>query len=145
MLRRLLAIPDRDGSTASGWARPVRLLSGAVFLLAGIAKFAAHSAEVDAFSSYGLPAPAAFVALIGCLEIAGGILLLAGLATRPAALILVGVMVGAIVVSGIAEGEVIPSLTLAPALLAAMLFVLWAGPGAGSLDERLLSRRPEPG
>jgi hypothetical protein len=41
-------------------------------------------------------------------------------------------MVGAIVVSGIARGEMI-SLTLAPAELVAMLVLLWTGPGAYSL------------
>ena len=46
-----------------------------------------------------------------------------------AALVLAGDMVGAIIVSGIAKGEIV-SLTLAPAELAAMLIVLWAGPGA---------------
>ena len=38
-------------------------------------------------------------------------------------------MIGAIVVSGIAKGEII-SLTLAPAELVAMLVLLWTGPGA---------------
>lgn len=45
-----------------------------------------------------------------------------GLLTRLAALALAGNMLGAIVVSGLGEGEVMPSLTLAPALLGAMLF-----------------------
>ena len=42
-------------------------------------------------------------------------------------------MVGAIVVSGVAKGELI-SLTLAPAELVAMLLLLWTGPGAHSLS-----------
>jgi len=37
---------------------------------------------------------------------------------------------------------VLPSLTLAPALLAVMTFLLWAGPVAHALDGRLLARRP---
>jgi hypothetical protein len=44
-------------------------------------------------------------------------------------------MVGAIVVSGIGEGELV-SLTLAPALLVVMLALLWRGPGPRSLDAR---------
>jgi putative oxidoreductase len=114
--------PDRLETT-------VRWVSGAVFVVAGIVKFTAHAHEVQSFESYGLPTPDAFVYLIGTLEIVGGGLLVAGLLTRLVALALAGTMVGAIVVSGIGEGEVVPSLTLAPALLAAMLFLLWAGGG----------------
>lgn len=124
---------------AARWAAPVRWASGAIFVLFGIGKFADHGHEVETFESYGLPSPDAFVYLVGVLEIGGGLLLLAGLATRLAALALAGNMAGAIVVSGIGEGEVLPSLTLAPALLVAMLFLLWAGAGARSLDARLSS------
>ena len=109
------------------WERPVRWLSGAIFVVFGIGKFSQHGHEVDSFESYGLPAPDAFVYLVGTLEVVGGLLLIAGLLTRLVALLLAGNMVGAIVVSGIGEGEVVPSLTLAPLLLAAMLFLVWAG------------------
>lgn len=60
---------------------------------------------------------------IGALELAGGLILAAGRWVRPVALLLAGDMIGAIVVSGIGRGEII-SLTLAPALLLAMLFLL---------------------
>jgi uncharacterized membrane protein YphA (DoxX/SURF4 family) len=113
------------------WTSPVRLLAGLAFVIAGIPKFAANAWETRAFDSFGLPWPAALVILIGVVEIAGGVLLLCDRLTRPTALGLAAVMVGAIVFSGIGHGDVIPSLTLAPALLAAMLF--------------LLRRRPEPG
>jgi putative oxidoreductase len=109
---------------AARWAAPVRWASGAVFVAFGVGKFTHHAEEVEAFERYGLPAPDAFVYLVGTLEVGGGVLLILGLATRLAALLLAGNMVGAIVVSGIAEGEVVPSLTLAPMLLAAMLFLL---------------------
>lgn len=135
--------PDRAlrtrGHRAARWAPAVRWVSGAIFIVFGIGKFSAHAHahEVESFESYGLPAPEAFVYAVGVLEIGGGVLLLAGLATRLVALALAGNMIGAIVVSGIGEGEVLPSLTLAPALLIAMLFLLWAGAGARSLDARL--------
>ncbi len=109
----------------------VRRAAGLLFLVFGIGKFTSHASEVASFDSYGLPAPDLFVYLIGTLEVVGGALLLAGLLTRLVALLLAGNMVGAIVTSGIGEGEVVPSLTLAPLLLIAMLY--------------LLSRRPEPG
>lgn len=127
MARRALALP-----TLVRWA------SGAIFVVFGIGKFTDHAHEVDSFESYGLPSPDAFVYLVGALEIGGGLLLIAGLATRLVALALAGNMVGAIVVSGLGEGEVLPSLTLAPLLLAGMLFLIWVGPGRRALDGRLL-------
>ena len=110
----------------------LRIAAGAVFLAFGVAKFTAHESEVASFESYGLPAPEAFTYAIGVLEVAGGLLLIAGVLTRLAALALAGDMIGAIVVSGIAEGEPI-SLTLAPALLVVMLVLLRFGPGRPAL------------
>jgi uncharacterized membrane protein YphA (DoxX/SURF4 family) len=69
------------------------------------------------------------------IERLGGALLLAGAGTRIAALVLAGKMVGAIVASGIGEGEII-SLTLAPVLLVSMLVLLVVGAGACSVDAR---------
>jgi uncharacterized membrane protein YphA (DoxX/SURF4 family) len=112
------------------WTTPVRVLTGLAFVVAGIPKFAANAWETRAFESFGLPWPDAFVIVIGVVEIAGGVLLLCDRLTRPTALVLAAVMVGAIVSSGIGHGDVIPSLTVAPLLLAAALF--------------LLSRRPVP-
>ena len=138
-LERLLAVREEG---AARWAPAVRWASGTVFVVFGIGKFSEHAHEVESFDSYGLPAPDAFVYAVGGLEIIGGALLLAGLLTRLAALLLAGNMTGAIVVSGIGEGEVLPSLTLAPLLLAALVFLIWAGPGAPSLDARLARRAP---
>ncbi|HSD23326.1 MAG TPA: DoxX family protein [Solirubrobacterales bacterium] len=111
------------------------IAAGLVFLGFGIAKFVNHANEVDSFRTYGLPAPDAFVYAIGTIEVAGGLLLIAGLAARTAALALAVDMVGAIAVSGIKEGEPI-SLTLAPVLLVIMIAVLWAGPGRWPLSRR---------
>jgi putative oxidoreductase len=110
----------------------VRVLSGGVFVAFGAGKFVNHASELASFKTYGLPAPEAFVIVIGVIEVIGGLLLIGGALTRPAALGLAGDMIGAIVVSGIAKGEVI-SLTLAPAELVAMLVLLWTGPGAHAL------------
>jgi putative oxidoreductase len=109
----------------------LRLLSGGVFVVFGIGKFVDHASELASFKSYGLPAPEAFVVVIGAIELVGGVLLIAGILIRPAAVVLAGDMVGAIIVSGIVKGELI-SITLAPGELVAMLVLLWTGSGAYS-------------
>ena len=111
----------------------LRLVSGGVFVAFGAGKFVNHSSELASFKSYGLPAPEALVVVVGMVELVGGLLLIAGVLTRPAALVLAGDMVGAIVVSGLAKGELI-SLTLAPAELVAMLVLLRMGPGRHVID-----------
>jgi putative oxidoreductase len=119
----------------------LRLLAGGVFVVFGIGKFTDHGSELASFKAYGLPAPEAFVVIVGLIEVFGGLLMIAGVLTRPAALVLAGNMIGAIVVSGIAKGELI-SLTLAPAELVAMLVLLCYGPGAHSLSGDFNPRRP---
>jgi putative oxidoreductase len=113
-----------------------RVAAGVVFIVFGTAKFSSHDSEVASFDKYGLPEPDKLVYLIGALEVGGGLMLLAGLLTRLVALALAGNMAVAIVVSGIKEGEVVPSLTLAPALLVIMVALLRFGPGEPSLDAR---------
>lgn len=122
----------------------LRLLAGGVFVVFGIGKFVNHSSELASFKSYGLPAPEILVIVIGLVELAGGLLLIIGVLTRPAALVLAGDMIGAIVISGIAKGEII-SLTLAPAELVAMLVLLWTGPGASALRPSPPMTLPTPG
>ena len=111
----------------------VRLLSGGVFVVFGAGKFVNHGSELASFKTYGLPAAEAFVVVIGLIELVGGLLLMTGVLTRPAALVLAGDMIGAIVVSGLAKGELI-SLTLAPAELVAMLVLMRMGPGRYVID-----------
>ena len=135
--------PRRDGRRDQ-ILLALRLLSGGVFVVFGIGKFVNHASELASFKTYGLPAPEAFVVVIGLVEVVGGLLLIIGVLTRPAALVLAGDMIGAIVVSGIAKGEII-SLTLAPAELVAMLVLLWTGPGATSLRPSPPMTLPTPG
>lgn len=113
----------------------LRVLSGGVFVVFGAGKFVNHASELASFKSYGLPVPALFVIAVGVIELAGGGLLISGRLLRPTALVLAGDMVGAIVVSGVAKGEIV-SLTLAPALLIAMIVQLWAELTTAGLSER---------
>jgi putative oxidoreductase len=104
----------------------VRLLCGLVFVGFGLMKLLAHDSEVRSFQGYGIPEPTLVVPALGALELGGGLLLLIGLWVRLVAVALAAVMVGAITTSGIQHGERV-SLTLAPAMLAGMLFLLWSG------------------
>jgi putative oxidoreductase len=113
----------------------IRLVAAVVFVIFGVGKFVNHPSEVASFRGYGLPAAEAFVYAIGILEIVGGALLAIGVFVRGAALLLAGDMIGAIVLSGLLHDELI-SQTLAPLMLAAMSFLLWAGAGRWALDSR---------
>lgn len=123
---------SRPGIPALG-ALAARLCAGGIFLGFGMGKFTRHSAEAHSFDRYGLPFPDTFTYLIGVVEVGGGLLLIAGLLVRPAALMLAGNMVGAISTAGVKEGGAV-NLGLAPVLLVTMLFLLWAGPGRLALD-----------
>lgn len=76
----------------------VRVLVGWVFFAEGIQKFLYPGAlGVGRFTKIGIPAPQVMGPLVGIAEIACGALLLLGLATRPAAMILLIDIVVAIV------------------------------------------------
>jgi uncharacterized membrane protein YphA (DoxX/SURF4 family) len=126
----LISAPDervsRDRATTS-----VALLTGVTFIVAGLVKFVFHHWELHAFRSFGLPWPSALEISAGVLETVGGILLVLRRAVLPAAIVLGVTMIVAIISSGIGHGDVIPSLTLAPALLLATLFLLVRSLGLG--------------
>ena len=129
-----------------------RLSVGLEFFGSGLGKLGKLPGFTDYFRSLGIPAPelqAPFVAGVECLC---GALLVVGLATRPAALMLCGVMTVAIVTAAAPEHHIQASwhgllefLYLSEWCLLLLLgwFVL-AGPGPASLDARLRggSRRP---
>jgi uncharacterized membrane protein YphA (DoxX/SURF4 family) len=114
----------------------VRVVAGGVFIAFGAGKFTNHAAELVSFQSFGVPVAEVFVLAIGLLELVGGALLVARILITPAALLLAADMVAAIVLSGIAKGELV-SLTLAPALLAAMITLARAGLRRSQTSKRL--------
>jgi putative oxidoreductase len=134
---RLLGTRATRGARLAPW---VRVGAALVFVVFGVGKFTAHATELSSFRGYGLPSPDTFVYAIGLLELIAGLMLGVGALTRLAAIVLAGDMAGAIVVAGFGHGEVVPSLTLAPALLAAMLFLLVVGPGGLALDTQIAAR-----
>ena len=141
-IRRLvISLPDahlRDNETGVR----VAVAAGIIFIFAGLVKFVFHHWELHAFRSFGLPWPSALEISAGVLETVGGVLLAARLCVAPVAALLSVTMIVAICSSGIGHGDVIPSLTLAPALLIAMLYLLYAAYGrtTTALSEKARAR-----
>lgn len=122
----------------------IRLLVGWIFLSEGIQKFL-FSAALGAgrFKKIGIPAPQFFAPFVGIVEIVGGTLLIVGLLTRLASIpLLIDILVA------IATTK-IPMLAKAGfwatmheartdfCMLLGLIFLLIAGAGSLSLDERL--------
>ena len=68
--------------------------------------------------------PEAWVVAAGAVEVVCGLLLIARRWVKVSSALLGTTMAVAIVVSGIGHGDIIPSLTLAPALLVACIFII---------------------
>jgi putative oxidoreductase len=137
---RAILTPRFEGAGA-GVTTAVRIVTGVLFVSFGAGKFADHMAESADFDRYGLPWPDASVYLAGTIEVVCGVLLVAGLLTRLAALALAGNLVVAIATAGRVDGGSF-HLGVGPTMLVAMLFLVWAGAGALSLDDRLRRRLP---
>ena len=139
----------------------IRIMVGAVFLSEGIQKFL-YPAAVGAgrFAKIGIPAPEVMGPLVGSVEIACGALVLVGLATRLAAIPLIGVMVVAIVSTKIpillGEGfwgfevrklseygfwSMAHESRTDFAMLLGSIFLVLVGAGPRSIDHRLASSR----
>ncbi len=149
LLQRLL---DASGQRAN---LVVRLLVGLVFLPEGIKKFLfPEQWGAGRFERIGIPAPETMAYFVGGVEIVFGLLLLAGLLTRLATVPLIIDITVAIATTKI------PLLWRATAvsakvgfwsmqaesrtdfaMLMGLLFLLFAGGGALSLDRRLGRRR----
>lgn len=114
-------------------AAVVRVVAGVLFVWFGIPKFTDHAGWVAGFGSFGLPESSLLVYGTGLAEVLGGLALVVGVGVRVVAVLLALVMAGAVVSGGFVGGNV-SSLTLAPALLVASVFVAWStyGPGAGT-------------
>jgi len=125
---------------AAAWVTTaVRVIAGVLFVTFSLGKFVDHAKESADFDHYGIPAPEVATYVVGTLELVCGALLIVGLLTRPAAFLLACNLVGAIATAGRVDGGTF-HLGVAPTLLVAMLFLLWAGPGRLALDRTLRVR-----
>jgi uncharacterized membrane protein YphA (DoxX/SURF4 family) len=120
--RRVITMPDASVRRDRAAGR-VAVITGVIFVAAGLVKFVFHAWELKAFRAFGLPWPDVLEVFVGVLEIAGGALLIARSLVVPVSALLAATMVVAIGASGVGHGDVIPSLTLAPVLLGSLVWL----------------------
>ena len=144
-------------SSRQAWAAlAIRLMVGGVFFVEGLLKFLRPAELGDGrFAKIGLPAPEFFGPFVGGVELLGGALVLLGLRTRWAAWPLLGVMAVAFVSVKIPIllGHGFAGFELRPlphygflsmmhearndlCMIAGLAYLLLAGPGPWSADER---------
>lgn len=122
-----------------------RLVFGQAFAQTGYGKLTNFAATTSFFQELGIPAPAANAAIVGTVELLGGICLLLGLGTRLASFLLLGTMVVAILTAH--RGEFVDALlwqgdknlsgVLPVPFLVALVWLIGQGPGRLALDHVL--------
>lgn len=132
-------LSSRADGRAAAVTAGIRIFVGLAFVFFGAVKFVITQFEVTEFVKFGFPASAVIVYLVGLLEVGAGLVLLLGLGTRLAASGLAILMVGAILTAGLTVGGPF-HLGVAPVLLVANLYLLWAGSGSHAFDRRLAVR-----
>lgn len=148
---RMLSRPyELFASVASSLRSPflllVRLYWGWQFMQTGWGKLHHLEQVTGFFASLGLPAPGATAIFVGCVEFFGGLLLIAGLASRLTGLVLTGNMLVAYIT---ADREALLSVISNPGkfygadpytFLFAALLVLLFGPGWFAVDTLIAHR-----
>jgi putative oxidoreductase len=135
---RLLLSRARDLSRRAEPIAPVlaRLTVGVAFAESGWGKVHNLEAVGQFFAELGIPAPHLQAAFVSYVELVCGSLVLIGLATRFAALPLIGTMIVALLTAKASDiagfSDLIGTIELCYAVLLAWLAI--AGPGAASLD-----------
>jgi putative oxidoreductase len=126
------------------WIGPllVRLTLGLVFVTTGWGKLHNLDGVTQFFGSLHIPAPGFHAALVSTIELAGGLLIIAGLGTRIASALLVGVMAVAIATAKRPDlhGVVDLANTIELTYLVMFVWLVVSGAGAASLDHAIARR-----
>jgi putative oxidoreductase len=128
--------------------RAIRIAVGLEFFGSGLGKLGKLSGLIQYFRSLGIPGAEILAPFVASTELVCGVLIALGLATRPAAVMLCGVMTVAIVTAAVPEKHITASwhgllqfFYLPEVLLFLLLaWLVFAGPGRASLDARLCAR-----
>ena len=141
----------------------LRLMVGGVFFWEGMLKFVYANQGIGRFTKLGMPFPVFTADFVGCLEIVGGLLLIAGLLTRLIAIPFVIEMIVAMLSTKISLYLGTSPLPLPPAppkigvwavlheirsdyaQIMVALYLLINGPGKWSIDALLNRWRANPG
>jgi putative oxidoreductase len=122
----------------------LRVVVGFTFFMHGWQKLFEFgiAGVTSAFTQMGVPLPGVTAPLVSVLELAGGALLLLGLATRPAALLLAIDMLVAILLVHLPAGFFAPNgVELVLLLFAGAAALVLAGPGTFALDRLVATRQ----
>jgi len=120
----------------------LRVVVGIIFAAHGVPKLAGGiEATATFFGSLGIPAPTFAAWAIAVLETAGGLLLVVGFLVVPVALLLVIHMTVGIFLVHLPNGFYVigsgqEGIEFNLLLIAALVALVFAGPGAGALDAR---------
>lgn len=122
----------------------VRVIVGVIMAVHGFQKLVGGPANFGAFlQQLGVPAPTLMAYVVTFVELVGGILLILGLLSRLAALLLTIDLAVAILLVKLSVGLIAPAdqpgtgYELDLALIAGFLVVLFAGPGPVSVDRAI--------
>ena len=120
----------------------LRVVLGGLFVWHGIDKFDVGIDMIkDMFTTWGVPAPGLTAPLTAIIEIGAGTMLVFGIATRIAAMLLSVVMVGALIYVkqdlGVISSQPMPGAELDLAMLAGLIALVILGPGSISVDDKM--------
>jgi putative oxidoreductase len=122
-----------------------RVTVGTIFVSTGWGKLHNLDKVIEFFTELGIPAPALQAPFVAAVEFVGGALVLAGIGSRIASLMLSGTMVVAILTAKRADIAGVTDLfgVVEWTYLVLLVWIAIAGPGALSLERLLPGKRPE--